>query len=321
MINSIKILVLFLFTSISTLAQNLEKVDSIVKLYPRTYSNTFRLSQRILKDFSTEHDKARAIFTWIAFNISYDVEFYQKLTENSSFTYNGNTDEEINNQIIKEVLFKRKAVCDGYSKLFDKLAKEVGLETQIVIGIAKIQESEIGVQNLPVNHAWNSVKIDGEWCLMDVTWGSGFVTDNFQKFKRDFNPFYFNTPPKLFFLNHHPETGKWQNEVLNKQTFINLPIYHISKNNGLNYEILEPKSGVILVKKKSKIIFKILNLSEETFISFSTNDNEESIEVETKNKKGDTTDFEISVDDNFGEYLTLNIGVSAYATFKIVIEN
>ena len=56
-------------------------------------------------------------------------------------------------------------------------------------------------------------------------------------------------------------------------------------------------------------------------ISFSTNDNEESIEVETKNKKGDTTDFEISVDDNFGEYLTLNIGVSAYATFKIVIEN
>ena len=128
MINYIKILVLFLFTSISTLAQNLEKVDSIVKLYPRTYSNTFRLSQRILKDFSTEHDKARAIFTWIAFNVSYDVEFYQKLTENPSFTYNGNTDEEIDNQIIKEVLFKRKAVCDGYSKLFDKLAKEVGFK-------------------------------------------------------------------------------------------------------------------------------------------------------------------------------------------------
>ena len=89
----------------------------------------------------------------------------------------------------------------------------------------------------------------------------------------------------------------------------------------LNYEIIEPKCGVIFAKKKSKITFKILNLSEETHISYSTNENEESKEVETKNKNGDTTNFEISVDDNFGEYLTLNIGVFAYATFKVVLEN
>lgn len=55
------------------------------------------------------------------------------------------------------------AVCDGYSKAAKLMLNHFGVECDFVIGDC-IQGG---------GHAWNLVKLDGEWYHLDVTWNDG----------------------------------------------------------------------------------------------------------------------------------------------------
>ncbi|MBR6404235.1 MAG: leucine-rich repeat protein [Eubacterium sp.] len=55
------------------------------------------------------------------------------------------------------VLVKRRAVCQGYSLTVNALAKRLGIESYTVTSKAR-------------NHAWNIVKINGKFYMMDATW-------------------------------------------------------------------------------------------------------------------------------------------------------
>lgn len=57
-------------------------------------------------------------------------------------------------------LVEGEALCEGYAKAFDLLAKELGLPSVLVTG----------VDDSNGNHAWNQVKINGDWYNTDVTW-------------------------------------------------------------------------------------------------------------------------------------------------------
>lgn len=79
------------------------------------------------------------------------------------------------------------AVCDGYSRAAKMLLNDYGIECDFVVG-----------ECIPDGgHAWNLVKLDGEWYHMDVTWNDGgaewdedargvylLVTDDFMKQSR-----------------------------------------------------------------------------------------------------------------------------------------
>ncbi|MBP7187774.1 MAG: hypothetical protein KBA55_13665 [Ruminococcus sp.] len=57
-------------------------------------------------------------------------------------------------------LVEKAANCEGYAKAFDMIAADAGIESQLITGITDKGE----------NHAWNQVKVDGEWYNIDVTW-------------------------------------------------------------------------------------------------------------------------------------------------------
>lgn len=57
------------------------------------------------------------------------------------------------------VLQENKGVCQGYALLALKLLQELDVETKYVVG-----EVYTG------GHAWNLVKVDGEWFHLDTTW-------------------------------------------------------------------------------------------------------------------------------------------------------
>jgi hypothetical protein len=61
------------------------------------------------------------------------------------------------------------AVCDGYSKAFLLLCEREGIESVVVFGTSTKDR---------VNHAWNYVKVDGEWYGMDVTWNDNSNNSN-----------------------------------------------------------------------------------------------------------------------------------------------
>lgn len=140
-------------------------------------------------------ERARAIFRWIAENIAYDAEGFR------TKRYGSTTPDE--------VLKTRSTVCAGYSRLFESLATAAGLETVTIEGYAKGFGYAPGDHLDRANHDWNAVRIDGEWRLLDATWSAGHV-DYSYRFTREFDDFFFFTPPEQFIYSHFPKEPEWQ---------------------------------------------------------------------------------------------------------------
>lgn len=95
---------------------------------------------------------------------------------------------------------KGSAVCDGYARAAKMLLNEFGIECDFVVG------------NAGGGHAWNLVKLDGNWYHMDVTWNDGgakwdrnartaylLVTDDYMKQSRVWDySIYPATPKKAY---------------------------------------------------------------------------------------------------------------------------
>ncbi len=154
------------------------------------------LASYLVAPARNEREKARSIFRWVTENIDYDVSGF----------FTGSFDATNS----KDVLKSRKSVCDGYSDIFSSLARSAGLEVVRIAGFGKGYGYLPG-ENLsaPSNHAWNAVKINGSWYLIDCTWGAGYIDDN-KKYVHKFDDHYFMTPPSEFIYDHFPEDSRWQ---------------------------------------------------------------------------------------------------------------
>jgi hypothetical protein len=161
---------------------------------PETRNSISALAAWLSAPARNEREKARAIFRWVTANVSYvDDEEDQALDSRP-----------------EAVLQRGTAVCAGYSDLFVSLARSAGLEAVAVSGWAKGYGTQPGSRfGGPKNHAWNAVRVDGEWCLVDCTWGAGSV-DGEGVYRKRFEPFYFLTPPGNLRYSHFPREARWQ---------------------------------------------------------------------------------------------------------------
>lgn len=141
-------------------------------------------------------DQARAIFTWLHHNISYDTVAF----------FAGN----IQPSTPMSTLDSGLAVCEGYAGLFTALASKAGLESFVVGGHGKgFGHSPLGPgEQIPPkssNHAWNVVKIDdGQWKLIDSCWGAGHISGAGQPYTKKFSPRMFTMSNEDFGLRHFP---------------------------------------------------------------------------------------------------------------------
>ena len=154
------------------------------------------LAIQLTSPFPSLTDKARAIFTWLHYNIDYDtVSFFNNAVKPST---PANT------------LQTGQAVCEGYAGLLTALASKAGLESVVVGGHGKgFGHSALAPgSSIPPessNHAWNVVKIDnGEWKLIDCCWGAGNIAGKGKPYNRDFTPRWFTMSNNDFGLRHFP---------------------------------------------------------------------------------------------------------------------
>ena len=150
-----------------------------------------KLADYLTGTANTPRLKAERIYNWIAANISYDL-FMLHAPKNAGRDCSAAT-----------VLQRRQSVCQGYATLYESMARRAGLKVEIVVGVGR---SEYGGK--AESHAWNAVMLDGEWKLLDCTWGAGFVNGN--DFHRSFSDYYFCSEPKEFLTSHYPDDSKWQ---------------------------------------------------------------------------------------------------------------
>jgi hypothetical protein len=140
--------------------------------------------------------RARAIYRWVAGHITYDVEGFRS-------GHPGDLSPEA-------VLRRGRSVCEGYAGLVKALGEAMGLEVRVVSGWSKGYGYSPGQRfDGPTNHAWDAVRIDGRWRLMDATWGAGYLDESL-RFVRQFQEHYFLTRPEEFVFDHLPEDPTWQ---------------------------------------------------------------------------------------------------------------
>lgn len=142
------------------------------------------LAKELTEGISGEREKAKAVYDFVAKNVSYDVN---KL-ETDGFSWDDSA---------LKTLDSKTGVCQDYSYLAIALLRASNMEARFVEGTA------FG-GFWPQKHAWVEVKVDGSWLTMDPTWGAGYIKDD--KFVAAFNEKYFD-PNKEEFEKTHNRTG------------------------------------------------------------------------------------------------------------------
>lgn len=89
----------------------------------------------------TDYEKVKGVYEYLILSAEYDSELRPE-------------------QSMVPVLLKKAGVCASYAKSTEYLLQQLGMECGYVVGDTEGD-----------SHAWNIVKIDGEWYHVDTTWG------------------------------------------------------------------------------------------------------------------------------------------------------
>ena len=320
-----KFTVIFLFLNFLFLhcsyAQKYSDVDRTIVKYPKQFSSTEDLARKIQEDFSSDGDKGRAIYTWIALNVKYDYASFLKPQRTQGFSYSTEAEKQrkikqINDKLIQKTFDSQKAVCEGFTALYQHLAGLVGLKSEIIRGDSKTRLADIGRKNTSSNHAWNTVLIDKKWRLIDVTWGQGYYDSSKGRMVNDFDPIYFDTDPDYFFAKHFPDSGSYLGSKLNKEEFLNGPLIY-NKTIAGDYKIKSPDSGIIEAKYGGKITIEIKNVSKSNVV-FYLNKKNQPVKIQNSKEKRGGLEFQITYDKNIGDYITIYLDTFSIASFKVI---
>lgn len=137
------------------------------------------LAAKLTKGVKGERKRAKEIYEFVAKNITYDVE---KL-ENDLF--------KLSDSALK-TLKTKSGVCQDYAFLNVALLRAAGIESHYISGRGNL-----------ARHAWVEANINGEWVLMDPTWGAGYLKDG--KFVPRYTDKYFDPNLEEFKKTHTRE--------------------------------------------------------------------------------------------------------------------
>ncbi len=194
---------LVIFLAIPSLGQSSRKAERfrvvdnhVARITQQMIYHPDILVDSLTRPFSNDYDKVRSIYTWIATNIQYDLfAFLHKKKDLQSTS---------------DVLLSGKALCYGFSLLFQDFCQRANIKSEVIEGYAKVFGYKKGQTFGESNHAWNAVLIYGSWYLLDVTWATGDPRKLFGREDRIDLETYFLMEPEEFVKTHIPEDPTWQ---------------------------------------------------------------------------------------------------------------
>jgi len=218
-----KYVILLLFLGVAAHGQQLAnqtpsfaRADRIAAtLDHRTLKNLPVLAHDLTAPLDTETEKFRAIYTWVCTNIKNDYYAFlktkdkrKKIKRNPEAFRSWN--DAFTPKMFKKLIREQKTACSGYAYLIRELAQLAGIESVIVNGYGRTVNTDLKPGS-PANHAWNAVKLDGQWHLCDATWSAGSIVfdKHGPKFHPDYQDGYFLAAPELFAKNHFPLDAQW----------------------------------------------------------------------------------------------------------------
>lgn len=171
-------------------------VDRHARRAPQEISRDLpALTDYLISESKNDFERARAIYVWITHHIRYDEEAFRAGRQRV-------------NRSNSDILRRQQAVCFGYSQLFKAMCTRAGLESAVISGYSKGTLTTTPDMQSP-DHAWNAVRLEGQWYLLDATWGAGQIQRG-NKFVQTERETYFLSAPEQFVLNHLPVIPMWQ---------------------------------------------------------------------------------------------------------------
>lgn|GEM_PF-2417874 len=183
---------------------------------PRSIAkSTNKLAKFLTENDTSEFQKVFNIYAWITNNIRYDVRALCKVKSKLYYS--------------KKTLRKKKGICYQYSDLFNILCQNAGIKSKEILGYSRGSSYHENDRFYETDHSWNGVRIDSSWYLVDATWGSGYLIqrnqwfkkilfkwfkkpyiNNRYKFFKNSNNQYFLISPDSLIANHLPANPVWQ---------------------------------------------------------------------------------------------------------------
>ena len=175
--------------------------------YPNAFDDTFKMlklcryvktelvnKKKINKNMS-QYDIAKVLFNWTALHTDYD---HNKANRENKKAYSGYS-----------AIAKGKAVCQGYTAMYNALCRCCGIEVYGMLGISANR-----ITGGYEHHIWTLAKLNNKDVFIDSTWGTpafeneeflrkvGFKTELCCEFK------WFDTPYQDFVERHN-----WDKEM------------------------------------------------------------------------------------------------------------
>lgn len=192
--------------------------------------------RKVIKPGMSDFDKELALHDYIVNNSIYD-----------SANMNNNVPEDHN---AYGVLVKGLGVCESYAKAMSLLLNKAGIECIVVTG------------NAGGPHAWNKVKLDGEWYNLDATWNDPVMQGNTQVLKHT----YFNVSDNMI-KQDHMQDSKFSKYAANstKYYYFNMGRGEIDSNGNMMKSVNSYNEAVNEAVKSAK--------SGQKFVSLQIKDN------------------------------------------------
>jgi len=250
------------------------RIDKQALTVPPNVKTASDIARYVTRHLTSPTDKARAIYCWIAHNITYDVS---RMYTTETYT---NPQE-----LVDKVLKTRRGVCSNYAALFQACCRSVGVESYIIEGYTRQNDKTISI-----GHAWNAVKIDGRYYNIDATWASGYLRGN--SYTRQFRDIYFLIPPVEFIKTHMPFDPVWQfltNPITHKE-FDNGDFSGLKKESNFNFsDSIRVLSGLNTLDKLIRENQRIIHAGQTNqLIRDHVRNNRQGIDTEKYNRAADT---------------------------------
>ena len=286
-------------TSAQSSSDYFKDIDAYVKsLGSLDTLNMGTITQIVTRKFPDPKDKVRAIFNWIAYNISFDLKAGRN-----------NDNEKTSTDL---VLKTRKATSSGYAALFQDMCSVVKIRCLTVDGYAKYNTEQIGEKPDEFNHTWAVVQLGQSpesWFYVDPTWGSGYTDEKMKVFTKAYNDDYFFADRVIFNYQHYADNSAWQlgPGIKSLDNFLSMPLV---KSAAYEYRLgkFSPVTGFIKAKLDKPVSFN-LKINTRAAIDIV------SLEIGEEKKKKTKT-----VDHTFREgNLTFNFKFDTEDTFPVTV--
>ncbi len=299
-------------------SQDFTYVDKTVADYPKHFDTPQRLAEQINSDFSTDIDKVRALYTWITHHVDYDIKEKGKF----SHSYDTYKDKIKRNELYRRALSIRvvaqgKAVCEGYSILFNETCHALHIKSKVVSGASKTDIKDIG-KRYKNNHTWNIVEIDNKKYLIDTTWGAGSYSTT-DKFIRHVDYYYFMTDPQQFIKKHYPKDYKDSllDYLIDKDSFSKAAFTY--ENYSDNFELIKPNNGYLLRNTSNPIRIKTSHDIKEFYFFLKIKNENKKILVTQLKQSEDEYSFNIDLVGRRARSITLYADDHPIFGFKLAV--